>query len=204
LCLNTNFAFTQKQKIKNKLQTEIVSRSQVWSAEKANQWYNEHKWINGANYIPYNAINQLEMWQAETFDPSRIDQELEWAEALGFNTMRVFLHSLAWKQDPEGFKQRVDKYLQVAANHKIQTIFVFFDDCWNKDAQAGKQPAPKPGVHNSGWLQDPGISQYKDESVFSELEKYVKDVMSHFSKDQRILLWDLYNEPKNSNKVLIS
>jgi hypothetical protein len=200
LCLKFGFASAQKQKTKNKLQTEIISKGQVWSAEKANQWYAQHKWINGANYIPYNAINQLEMWQADTFDPSRIDQELGWAEAIGFNTMRIFLHSLAWKQDPEGFIGRVDKYLEIANKHKIQTIIVFFDDCWNKEAQIGKQPTPKPGVHNSGWLQDPGIRQNKDESIFTELEKYVKDVMGHFSKDQRILFWDLYNEPGNRGK----
>jgi hypothetical protein len=71
----------------------------VWSIEKANAWYNSHKWLTGADYIPATAINQLEMWQGDTFDPATIDKELGWAENIGFNTMRVFLHSVAWKQD---------------------------------------------------------------------------------------------------------
>jgi hypothetical protein len=200
LCINTNLISAQKEKTKNKLHVETENKNQVWSSEKANQWYSEHKWINGADYIPSNAINQLEMWQQDTFDSARIDQELGWAENLGFNTMRVFLHSLAWKQDPEGFKARVDKYLNIADKHKIQTILVFFDDCWNKESHTGKQPEPKPGIHNSGWLQDPGDPNSKDVSIYPGLENYVKDVMGYFSKDSRILLWDLYNEPGNGSK----
>jgi len=172
----------------------------VWSVEKANAWYSQHKWLTGANYIPATAINQLEMWQAETFDAAQIDKELGWAEGIGFNTMRVFLHSVAWKADPEGFKKRVDQFLSIAANHHIQPLFVFFDDCWNKTPKAGSQPAPKPGIHNSGWMQDPGQPMSGDPANFPGLEKYVKDVLTHFKHDKRILLWDLYNEPGNSGK----
>lgn len=172
----------------------------LWSVEKAQAWYNDHKWITGANFLPSTAINQLEMWQAESFDTTTIDRELGWAENIGFNTMRVFLHSVAWKADPEGFKSRVDKFLSIADRHHIQPLFVFFDDCWNKVPRAGRQPAPKPGVHNSGWVQDPGQPASNDTMNFPGLERYVKDVMGRFARDKRILLWDLYNEPGNSGK----
>ncbi|MDB5142710.1 MAG: cellulase family glycosylhydrolase [Mucilaginibacter sp.] len=171
----------------------------VWSAEKANAWYAKHKWINGANFIPSSAINQLEMWQADTFEPEIIDRELGYAEGIGFNTMRVFLHSMAWQQDPKGFKQRVNSYLSIADKHHIQTIFVFFDDCWNPNAKIGKQPEPKTGIHNSGWLQDPG-NRIKNPGEIALLQKYVTDVLTAFKHDKRILLWDLYNEPGNSSK----
>jgi len=185
--------FAQKSTVK-------TAPDSIWPAEKANVWYAQHKWLSGADYIPANAINQLEMWQANTFDPKTIDKELGWAEGIGFNTMRVFLHSLAWKQDPEGFKKRVDQFLTIAAKHHIEPLFVFFDDCWNKVPQAGKQPEPKTGIHNSGWVQDPGQPASADPANFPGLEKYVKDVITHFAHDKRILLWDLYNEPGNSNK----
>lgn len=172
----------------------------IWPAEKATQWYSQHKWITGANFVPSTAINQLEMWQADTFDPTTIDRELGWAESIGFNTMRVFLHSVAWKQDPQGFKNRIAQFLSIADKHHIQPMFVFFDDCWNKLPQAGKQPAPKPGVHNSGWVQDPGQPLSFDTTLYPGLEKYVKDVLTTFKNDNRILLWDLYNEPGNSGK----
>jgi hypothetical protein len=194
--------FTVQAEAQKKNQQPIAPSvpGKVWSLEKANAWYKEHKWITGANFLPSTAINQLEMWQAETFDPATIDKELGWAENIGFNTMRVYLHSLAWKQDPEGFKKRVNQYLSIADKHRIKTLFVFFDDCWNPIPKTGLQPTPKPGIHNSGWVQDPGQPLSNDTTLFPSLEKYVKDVMTHFSKDKRILLWDLYNEPGNNGK----
>jgi hypothetical protein len=170
----------------------------IWSADKANAWYAKHAWINGANFIPSSAINQLEMWQPDTFDPKTIDRELGYAEGIGFNAMRVFLHSIAWHEDPKGFKQRVGQYLAIADKHHIKTIFVIFDDCWNPDPKPGKQPAPKTGVHNSGWMRDPG-NHLSDPGEMDMLKTYVTDVITTFKHDNRILLWDLYNEPGNSN-----
>lgn len=177
-----------------------VPVGKVWSVERANAWYNQHKWLTGADYVPASAINQLEMWQAATFNPAEIDKELGWAEGIGFNTLRVFLHSVAWKQDPDGFKKRVDHFLTIAHKHHIQPMFVFFDDCWNKVPKEGSQPAPKPGIHNSGWMQDPGQPASENPANFPELENYVKDILQHFAHDKRILLWDVYNEPGNSGK----
>lgn len=178
----------------------LTATAQRWSVEKANAWYHKQGWLAGADYIPANAINQLEMWQEDSFDPITIDKELGWAEGLGFNTLRVYLHSLAWKQDAKGFKKRVDRFLTICQQHKIKPILVFFDDCWNKVPRTGKQPEPKTGIHNSGWVQDPGQPASNDVSIYPMLEKYVTDVLTHFKQDQRILLWDLYNEPGNSGK----
>ena len=125
---------------------------QRWTVEKANTWYKQQGWLRGSNFQPSTAINQLEMFQAETFDPNTIDKELGWAQELGFNVMRVYLHHLLWASDKEGFKKRLDIYLRISSKHKIKTLFVIFDDCWNDTAWIGKQPEPKPGVHNSGWV----------------------------------------------------
>ncbi|TGE29951.1 1,4-beta-xylanase [Hymenobacter metallicola] len=181
-----------------------VLADQRWPAEKAQAWYRAHPWISGANFTPSTAINQLEMWQAATFDPTTIDRELGYAAGIGFNTMRVFLHSLAWQQDPQGFKERINAYLALADKHRIQTMFVFFDDCWNKEANTGTQPLPKPGIHNSGWLQDPGDPASRDSLTFSKLKPYVQDILTTFKHDKRVLLWDLYNEPGNSGKLMAS
>jgi len=172
----------------------------VWPVAKAQAWYRAHAWMSGVNFIPSTAVNQLEMWQAATFDPATIDRELGWAEGLGFNMVRVFLHSQAWQQDGAGFKKRVQQYLALADKHHLQTIFVFFDDCWNKAPHPGPQPEPRPGVHNSGWVQDPGDPASRDSLTFSKLKPYVQDVLTTFRADKRIVLWDLYNEPGNSEK----
>ena len=170
----------------------------VWTKEQANEWYKEKGWLRGSDFIPSTAINQLEMWQEETFDTATINRELGWAESIGFNSMRVYLHHLAWELDPAGFKNRMDQYLKIADRHGMSTLFVFFDDCWNPTYQAGKQPDPLPGVHNSGWVRDPGDKIFEDTTLHGTLEKYVKDVLTRFADDDRIVLWDLYNEPGNS------
>src|SRR5687768_9718301 len=171
----------------------------VWSKEKANEWYAKLPWMSGANFLPSTAINQLEMWQAESFDTATINRELGYAENIGMNLMRVYLHHLVWQIDKEGFKNRMDSYLSIADKRGIKTIFVFFDDCWNANYKAGKQPAPKPGVHNSGWVRDPGRLRYMHLTADEMLEVYVKDILKTYKKDKRILLWDLYNEPGNSD-----
>ncbi len=184
-------------------QHQDESERPVWSAGHAREWYATKGWLRGSDFIPSTAVNQLEMWQAQTFDPMTIDKELGFAESIGLNCMRVFLHHVAWEEDPKGFKDRVNKYLDIAGKHHISTIFVFFDDCWNESYKAGPQPAPKPGIHNSGWLRDPGKLYYGSTADAGALEPtlhtYVHDVLNSFRHDKRILLWDLYNEPGNSN-----
>ncbi len=180
-------------------QCKAQTEHRVWNVEKANKWYTQKPWLIGCDFIPSTAINQLEMWQAATFDTATINRELGFAESIGLNCMRVFLHHVAWEEDPKGFKNRMNEYLQIADRHHIQTIFVFFDDCWNESYNAGLQPVPKPGIHNSGWLRDPGKLYYTDSTLIFTLEKYVKDILGTFKNDKRILLWDLYNEPGNSN-----
>ena len=172
---------------------------QKWSEQQARDWYAKQPWLLGSNYNPASAINQLEMWQADSFDPKRIDLELGWAEGLGMNTMRVFLHDLLWQQDAEGFKRRLDQFLTIAAKHKIRPMFVLFDSVWDPDAKLGKQRAPKPGVHNSGWVQSPNRTTLQNPADYPKLEAYVKGVVGAFAKDQRILAWDIWNEPDNEN-----
>lgn len=170
-----------------------------WSAEKARAWGKATPWLVGANYTPASAINQLEMWQADTFDPDQIDKELAWAASLGFNSMRVFLHHLLWEQDQKGLLKRVERFLAIAAKHKVGVVFVLFDSCWDPGPKLGKQPTPQAGVHNSGWVQSPGSADLRDAKRHKLLEAYVKGVVGHFKDDKRVQAWDVWNEPDNTN-----
>lgn len=177
----------------------------IWTETQASDWQKKWGWLRGSDFIPSTAINQLEMWQKETFDPTTIDKELGYAEGIGMNSMRVYLHHAAWQEDRDGFKKRMSDYLEIADKHHISTLFVLFDDCWNPVYKTGKQPEPKPGIHNSGWVRDPGDAYYSDSTLVDTLEIYVKDVLTTFKDDKRIVLWDLYNEPgnsKNGNKSM--
>lgn len=170
-----------------------------WSKEKASQWYEEQGWLVGSNFTPSTAINQLEMWQAETFDTATIDRELGWAAAIGMNTARVYLHDLLWEQDSNGLLQRINTFLDLADKHDTRVLFVFFDSVWDPFPRLGTQRQPRPHLHNSGWLQSPGLEALRDTAQYARLERYVKGVTAHFADDDRVLGWDVWNEPDNTN-----
>jgi hypothetical protein len=183
-----------------KEEKNVLSKSEVavrWSEEKASEWFEKQPWLVGANFNPSTSINQLEFWQKDTFDPETIDKELEWSADLGMNLHRVYLHNLLWQQDSIGFLNRLDEYLSLADKHRIKTMFVLLDDVWHPIPKLGKQPDPVPHVHNSGWIQAPGAEILGDPSRHDELEGYIKGVTSHFANDDRVLIWDVYNEPDN-------
>ena len=174
----------------------------IWNVRKSNEWHKRQPWWVGCNFIPSTAINQLEMWQAETYDPATIERELGWAETLGFNALRVYLHDLVWAADPKGFSERIDDFLGIAKRHGMKVLLVLFDDCHRPDPKLGPQPLPVAGVHNSGWKHSPGqqlVLQFHDGTVpekeRTRLAEYVRGVLTRFAKDDRVLMWDVFNEP---------
>lgn len=170
-----------------------------WSAEKANDWWKQTGWLAGCNFIPSTAVNELEMWQAGTYDPKTIDRELGLAQGLGFNCVRVFLHDIPWQEDPAGYLRRLNNFLAIAQKHHIKVMFVLFDSCWNPYPHPGTQPAPRPFVHNSGWVQCPGADYMAHPEQLDGLKPYVQGIVGHFRNDKRIAFWDVYNEPDNLN-----
>ena len=173
-----------------------------WSKNQAKEWFSKQPWMVGCNFLPSSAINQLEMFQSETFDSDTLKREVGWASQLGFNTLRVYLHDLLWQDDSAGFCKRLSHFLNICAENKIRPILVLFDDCHRDDPILGVQPLPVAGVHNSGWKQSPGKNLVeainKDTATNNEIKRlkdFVQGVMNYFSKDDRILMWDIYNAP---------
>jgi Cellulase (glycosyl hydrolase family 5) len=178
----------------------VSAQSNRWSEQQANTWYAAQPWLVGSNYVPESAINQLEMWQEATFNPAEIDKELGWAESLGMNTMRVFLHDLLWQQDSVGFRNRIDQFLVIASRHHIRPVFVLFDSVWDPAPHLGPQHAPVPGVHNSGWVQSPGARALADPAQYPRLKDYVQGIVGAYANDGRVLAWDVWNEPGADNR----
>lgn len=170
-----------------------------WTTPQAANWYGRQPWLLGSNYLPATAINQLEMFQAATFDTATIQRELAVAKSAGMNTMRVYLHDLLWTDDARGFKSRLDLFLAICHRHGIKPMLVIFDSCWDPHPKAGKQRAPQKGLHNSGWVQSPGATVLADVRQHKNMENYVRDLVRTFRNDSRILCWDVWNEPDNTN-----
>jgi len=167
-----------------------------WTPEQAWEWHRGQPWLTGCNFVPSTAINQIEMFAAATFDPETIDRELGWAAGIGFNTMRTYVHDMCWSEDRDGFRSRLDTYLEIASGHGIRTLVTIFDDCWHEPT-SGRQPEPRPGIHNSGWLRSPGRDVLSDRSRWDDLEAYVTDLGERFGDDDRVLAWDVFNEVTN-------
>ena len=199
---NTSTSKNRESRTEERMSTKDMTASvpQRWSVEQACKWQQEQPWLVGCNYIPSTAINQLEMWQADTFDLKTIDRELGWAQQLGFNSVRVFLHHLLWEQDREGFLKRMEQFLGTADRHGIGVMFVPLDAVWNPHPRLGRQRDPKPHVHNSGWVQSPGAEILKDPARHDELAGYIRGVVGHCRNDRRVQVWDLFNEPDNLNR----
>ena len=88
--------------VPERFSSPVVSTAR-WAKERARRWYDETGWLLGCNFVPSTAGNQLEMWQADTWDAATIDRELGWAERLGMNSVRVFLHDLLWSCEGQAF-----------------------------------------------------------------------------------------------------
>jgi hypothetical protein len=179
------------------------SETRRWSPAAAHIWHKALPWLVGCNFTPSNAINQLEMWQPESFDLALIDAELAMAAGLGMNAVRVYLHDLLWWSDAAGLQARVDAFLEVADRHGIRTMLVLFDSCWGTHPELGTQRAPTPGVHNSGWVQSPGMAVLGDDRHHARLQDYVTGIVGRFANDARVLAWDIWNEPDNGPEVAL-
>ncbi len=171
-----------------------------WSAEKAWNWYDRLPWLCGFNYLPRTAVNYVEFWQASTFDYPTIQGELALAASIGFNTCRVNLVFEVWAAEPKSLLGNLDKFLAAADANGISTMICFFDDCGTdyQHPKVGPQLPPIPGIHNSRQVPCQAKALVCDPGSWGDLERYVSEIMSYFAGDKRILCWDIYNEPGNS------
>jgi hypothetical protein len=170
-----------------------------WTRARAVAWAAMHPWYCGFNFLPSSAVNFVEMWRAETFDPPTIARELGWAADLGLNALRTNLPFVIWRRDRDGLLSRVDTLLALAAARGLATVLCPFDDCGfgGDEPVAGPQRDPVPGIHNSRAVASPGRATVADRRAWPELERYVRDLVGAFGRDHRLLMWDLYNEPGN-------
>lgn len=170
-----------------------------WSEEKAHNWLEKQGWLCGFNYLPGTAVNWTEMWQRETFDLDRICQELEWAARAGYNTLRTNLPFIVWLYDRDGLFERINAFLSVCQQKGIKVMMTLMDDCGfsGEHPFIGRQKEPVRDLHNSQAAASPGRNIVMLPSVWGNVEKYIRDIIGQFAKDERIIVWDLYNEPTN-------
>ncbi|MBR3222995.1 MAG: cellulase family glycosylhydrolase [Kiritimatiellae bacterium] len=191
-------------------------RTGPWTKEQAWKWYRAQPWMRGCNYMPASAANRVDQWQElgseERF--KEVERELALAESIGFNTLRIIIEEqgfAVWYAEHDGFMERFERYLQIMERHKMRAIVVLGNDCsrpkeiWSFP-KTGPQPCDWgyhggrkrsqhgsfPGAVGYTCMDDPGLR----ERFFAMCE----EVMTKYRADQRIVFWDLWNEPGSGNR----
>ena len=148
----------------------------------------------GANYTPAYAVNQVQFWH--DFRPEVVEKELAAAqEHFGISTLRVFLHNINFDQEREVFLANLETFLTICERNGIRPGFVFFDDCHREDGIFLDQPtAPVKGFHNGRWAWCPQKRE-RDPEDLEKFKSYVQEVVRAHRADQRVLFWEIFNEP---------
>ena len=194
----------------------LAARQGPWTKERAWEWYNAQPWIRGCNYMPASAANRVDQWQAlgaeERF--AEVERELALAEKVGFNTLRLIVEHQGfgvWLADPDGFRARFERYLQILAKHKLRAIVVLGNDC-SRPKELWELPKPGVQKYDVGYHGGRRVTQHgslpnavgyttvDDPALRPKFYAMCEELMTRHRDDDRILFWNLWNEPGNNNR----
>jgi hypothetical protein len=174
----------------------VALLASVVTADYTNVWAN----VRGTNYVPSYSKNSAQTWL--DYDPVVIDRELGFAEKLGLNNVRTFLHMFPWVSDRDTFLANYDDFIARCLAHKIKPLIVVFDDDFY-DINATTSDEVKSWVKTgdyttSKWMANPGSIYLSADSNnnFSKASAFVKDIAGgKRANDPRVLGYDIMNEP---------
>lgn len=189
-----------------------------WSKEKIWKWYDARPWMRGCNYMSADCANRIDQWQALGFEErlKTTDEELALAAQTGFNTIRIILEYVVWKEEHDGFLERFDRYLDVCAKHGITCMVVLANDCMPPKTPLWKLPYIGEQQYDWGYHGGKKHSQHgahngpaphfylDDPATAEDYYKMVREMVTRHKDDPRICVWDVYNEPGNSRRAGIT
>lgn len=192
----------------------------TWSKEKIWDWYGSRPWIRGCNFMSSDCANRIDQWQEYGFEKrlETADRELAVAEEIGYNSIRIILEFEVWDRQHDGFMRRLDKYLETAYKHGIDAMVVLANDCCvpkslykpvvfgEQHYDVGYHGGRKSSPH-AAYASADNEERYHplDEPEIRECYyKMVKEIITEYAHDERVLIWNLFNEPGNNrgNKSL--
>ncbi|HEX2916474.1 MAG TPA: cellulase family glycosylhydrolase [Chloroflexia bacterium] len=131
--------------------------------------------LKGSNFYPL-GISYAAMWQ--NWDPDVTRESLQRSQALGNNCVRIlipFAPMFGWTNTVDGsvlpqYLNMLKQFLQMASDYGQRAIVTLFD----------QEDFAAPGT--------------KDEL---RQRRYMSDIVTALRNDDRVLAWDLHNEPDN-------
>lgn len=188
-----------------------------WSKEQAWRWYNDQPWIRGFNGYPSNCVNRIAMWQEfehkEVFE--QIEYEFNLAKETGFNAVRAIIQFECWYYQHDSFMKNLEEYFSLADKYGLKVMLTLGNDCTVskvnfKPVVFGKQHIDwgyhsgiKTGPH-SGGTTVPGYALLDDPEIEPKYYEMVDEIAAKYCKDDRLQIWDVWNEPGNGNRGNIS
>ena len=198
----------------------FAERQGPWTKERAWEWYRAQPWIRGCNYMPASCANRVDQWQElgceERF--AEMDRELAVAESIGFNTLRILVELQGfgvWLEEHDGFMDRFERALQIMASHKMRAIVVLGNDCM-RPKSIWQLPKPGPQTYDIGYHGgrkqsqhgsfpgEIGHSQVDDPELKPKFFRMCEELLTKYRDDDRILFWNLWNEPGAANRGEVS
>lgn len=188
-----------------------------WSKERVWKWYNERPWIRGCNYMSRDCANRIDQWQEHGFE-ERFEttcEELKLAAETGFNSIRIIPEFYVWLKEHDGFMQRLERYVAAADKFGISCMVVFGNDCCPPKEEAlnrlhlGEQHVDW-GYHGGrkisqhGRFEGAGYSVLDDPETAEKFYEFVREIVEKYKNDERIIIWDVFNEPGNSRRYSMS
>ena len=181
-----------------------------WSKERIWAWYNSRPWIRGCNYMSADCANRVDQWQELGFEErlATTEQELALMAQTGYNSIRIILEFIVWKEQHDGFMARFERYLQVCAKYGISCMVVFGNDCMRPKGlevnRIGEQSVDW-GYHGGRKLSQHGslgvgYSLLDEPELALEHYEMVREIVTKYKDDERILIWDVFNEPGNTGR----
>ena len=188
-----------------------------WSKERAWEWYNARPWLRGCNFMSSDCANRIDQWQEYGFEErlETTDKELKLLAETGFNSIRIIPEFIVWKKEHDGFMERFEKYLETADQYGITCMVVFGNDCMPPKEelmnrmQLGEQHVDW-GYHGGrkvsqhGRFEGHGYSLLDEPELAQEHYEWVREIVSKYKNDERIVMWDVFNEPGNTKRGNLS
>ena len=186
-----------------------------WSKERIWNWYNSRPWIRGCNYMSADCANRIDQWQEYGFEErfKTTEEEFKLLKETGFNSIRIIIEFLVWKEEHDSFLKRFDRYLDLCEKYGITCMVVLANDCMRPKGleinTLGEQKYDL-GYHGGRKLSQHGNlggmgHHYLDEEENRPLYlKMIEEMVTRYKDDERIIIWNVYNEVGNSKRTEVT
>ena len=190
-----------------------------WSEERIWKWYKARPWMRGCNYMSADCANRVDQWQELGFEErfKTTEEELRLMQQTGFNTVRLILEYVVWKEEHDGFLERFDRYLSLCARYGISCMIVLANDCMPPKTERWKLPSVGEQMYDWGYHGGKKHSQHSnmhtgpaphfyldEEATREDYFKMVREIVTRYKDDERVCVWDVYNEPGNSRRESVT